>query len=507
MSSKVDVNFTGLIGAKFDDSPLSPPYAETLLPPSCAVTSQNFYSTTGPPNGTSAVETVPTSPSHGYSSVTPQFEPQKTQERKQFRITEHQGAEIAIQTLGIRRIDNLLYYHSGPYLRRLTREALLHEASRILYPVISEKGTLDYLQRVCKLVKYSPRLQQNELSRHDLIGFANGVLNIQSWTFTQRIFPAPPITTNIQANYYPSAIPACPIFDTYLSTVTGGDELLIERIWQALGYLLTPDHSARVCILLQGLSGSGKSVFCDFVNGCFPVEDVTTVDLYELTNSTARSQIVGKKLLLNTEIADAPLTPKTTKILKQLTGGDLLHADHPDGKEHLDFRNTTKILFASNHILQMHRFDEALYRRIVVIPFEYVAEHPDFELHQKLAEERDAIVSRAMRHYKDLVACGYLFAGEYNLNDVALTPQQSSSIITTFLEDECVIDPKGWTSTADLYHRFCEVFDHDHSMATFSELLQIECTRLKYPVSRKRPRKGTKNPIRGFQGLSLKEDL
>lgn len=50
-----------------------------------------------------------------------------------------------------------------------------------------------------------------------------------------------------------------PTFDEFLMRISGGDTMLISRIWAMLGYIITPDNFGRAFFVLQGVPASGKS--------------------------------------------------------------------------------------------------------------------------------------------------------------------------------------------------------------------------------------------------------
>lgn len=423
------------------------------------------------------------------------------------RYTAYMAAQDLIRWNRICRIDQLLYYYnqeSGRF-RRLTREAFVRLCGQQLGQIIAIKGN-HFIKQIRECI-FLDTVYPDKVYCAFFLSFRNIILDFRHGLSLAKSQPPAIVTAGLAASYIQDLNATCPAFDQFLRDVSGEDADLQERIWQALGYLLVPDQSAQIMFLLQGVPGSGKSVFCEFVRTCFEDEDVTTIDIHELSKSSSRKEIVGRLLLLNTELPDTAISEKTVKILKQLTGGDRIHAAHPDIKNtEIEFKNSAKILLATNHSVQLRKPDEALLSRIVTIPFAYVPERCDPYLGEKLAQERDVIVSKAIRRYFELVSCDFQFAGEYEMNDVITPSHQLVINVADFLETECMVNPEVWTSTDELYQRFCRIYSSVCAKSVFSAELLKECKRLWYPVKKKRCRiKEQTNPIYGFQGIELRE--
>jgi len=61
----------------------------------------------------------------------------------------------------------------------------------------------------------------------------------------------------------------CPVFDKFLHDISGGDPVLEMRIWEVMGYCLTPDLNAKKFFIFQGAHDSGKSLLCNLLSDFF----------------------------------------------------------------------------------------------------------------------------------------------------------------------------------------------------------------------------------------------
>ena len=106
-------------------------------------------------------------------------------------------------------------------------------------------------------------------------------------------------------------------------------------------------------------------------------------------------------------------------MLKKLTGADSISGDVKFG-DYLQFTNSAKFLYGSNHVVLLPNKDAAFYDRLVVIPFARTVplNERDFQLEEKLNAERDAIIVQALAAYRRLVKSNYRFAGDFPINAV-----------------------------------------------------------------------------------------
>lgn len=224
-----------------------------------------------------------------------------------------------------------------------------------------------------------------------------------------------------------------PVFDRFLSAVTGGDTVLQARIMEMIGYCLSNDMNAKAFFLLQGVSNSGKSTLINLLASFFADDLLAAVPLEEIGAQFAACELFGKALNINGELGAGSIKAQNARQIKVLTGNDLVSAD-VKYKSRVRFRNTAKMIFATNNPLYLEVNDEALLQRIVVIPFAFAV--PDESRNRNLMEllmaERGGIFLKAMGAYRGLVARNYRFSGNYQLN--AVCQQNNRNIAADFVE-------------------------------------------------------------------------
>ena len=201
------------------------------------------------------------------------------------------------------------------------------------------------------------------------------------------VSPAPPGTT-------------APLWASFLATVTAGDQDLQDYLQRVAGYCLTGDVSAHALFFFYGTGGNGKSVFVNTLVGIwkdyavtFPTEMlmVSNVDRHP----TEIARLRGVRLAVGGEI-EIGRTWAESKI-KALTGGDTLQGRFMR-QDFFEFRPQFKLLIMGNHKPSLRGVDEAIRRRLHLVPFTVTIppERRDLQLEEKLVAEWPAILRWAI---------------------------------------------------------------------------------------------------------------
>ncbi len=261
----------------------------------------------------------------------------------------------------------------------------------------------------------------------------------------------------INANFHPKEKLEAPYFEQFLEYVSTGDKQVIRRIWEFLGYCLIPDQDAKCFFYLGTEHDSGKSVLAEFLTRLVGKEFVSAVALQELNKDFYLAPLVGKTLNLCMDLSSKALKPDDVSQLKKLTGGDMLNVNekYKSIKSH---KNSTKFVFGSNYKLQLSEDDDALWERLVVVPFlqSTPKEKQDKKLAEKFWQERDAIVTKAMFAVRRVIGKNYIFS-ECLIADRMKTQWQNDdqNSVMRFIGLRCSVGDKDRrTHTEDLYSEY-----------------------------------------------------
>lgn len=232
-----------------------------------------------------------------------------------------------------------------------------------------------------------------------LLNCANGTLDLRTGELADHD-PAQLITHCLDVPYNSRA--DCPRFNEFLGTITGGDQELRRFIERALGYSLTGSTKEQCFFIPYGAGANGKSTLLNLMDDLLgdlakntPVETLMikkgsggiSNDVARLHNARFVQASEGEA---NHRLAEA--------LIKRMTGGEKLSVRFLF-REHFEFAPKFKIWFPTNHKPQVRGEDEAIWRRIYLIPFKVVIpkEQQDPDLLSKLKEEREGILALLVR--------------------------------------------------------------------------------------------------------------
>lgn len=164
----------------------------------------------------------------------------------------------------------------------------------------------------------------------------------------------------------------CPAWIDFLNDVTQGDDELTGFLQRMLGYSLTGATSEHALFFLHGAGGNGKSTFLDTVSGLLG-DYATSAPMETFTASgsdrhpTDLAMLRGARLVTAVETEEGRRWAESR--IKALTGGDVISARFMR-QDFFSFRPEFKLLVIGNHKPRLHCVDEAMRRRLHLVPFE-----------------------------------------------------------------------------------------------------------------------------------------
>ena len=203
-----------------------------------------------------------------------------------------------------------------------------------------------------------------------LINVLNGVVNLR----TGELKPHSPellITKLAPVMYNPEAISE--VWETFIRTVTGGNEELVRFLQKAVGYSLTGNTSEDVLFFVYGPTATGKSTFLEAIKST--LGDYAKISDFESFlkrsgNGGPRDDIAmleGARVVISVEVDEGKRLAEG--LIKQLTGGDTI-ACRPLYKSTIQFLPVMKLWLAANHKPKVSAEDGAMWRRIRILPFD-----------------------------------------------------------------------------------------------------------------------------------------
>jgi putative DNA primase/helicase len=235
-----------------------------------------------------------------------------------------------------------------------------------------------------------------------------------AWNLDTKIFNGAGITINLgTGEFYPARkedyctkIAAVapkrldiPLWRSFLDQVTGGDAELQQYLQRMAGYCMTGITSEHVMFFLYGTGANGKSVFINTLVGIWndyaAVAPMTTFMASPTDqHSTDLAGLFGARLVVaqETEIGRHWAEAK----IKSLTGGDKITARFMRA-DFFTYVPQLKLIIVGNHKPALRSVDEAIRRRIHLVPFTVTipAAQRDRDLFEKLRAEWPGILAWA----------------------------------------------------------------------------------------------------------------
>ncbi len=244
-----------------------------------------------------------------------------------------------------------------------------------------------------------------------------------------------------------------PLWTSFLGRVTADNKELQDYLQRLAGYCLTGDTKEHVLFFLYGTGANGKSVFINTLLGIWKDYALSIGSELLMTCPTERhpteiARLRGVRLAVASEI-EIGRTWAEAKI-KALTGGDRLQGRFMR-QDFFEFTPQFKLAIVGNHKPSLRGVDEAIRRRLHLVPFTVTipAEDRDPDLQDNLKAEWPGILHWAVQGCLDWQQQGLEPpACVTSATDAYLASEDSFAL----WRDECTEDdPNAWERSTELW--------------------------------------------------------
>lgn len=325
--------------------------------------------------------------------------------------------------------DQDIYVYINGYYKKMSQSDMEGVIWSVCKSEVEQVGNKSILTGAYQFLTVDPDLRVDNLqSALNVVPFRNGLILLDTGCITQ-LAPNYFVTFTLNCEFPVNVVKSsCPNFDKYLEDVSGGDPLLIRRIWEFIGSCLTQDMNIKSIFVLQGVTNSGKSVFVNLLKSFFPEDVRIELGVHCMSEQFAMVNCMGKVLCMSSDMEEDVLNTTSVGNLKKLSGRDTI-SSAVKYKSRVNFQFTGKVVMVTNHPLLLKKYDQAFWERIVVIPFRYTVpvENRIYNLEDALKHEMSAIAAKALGAYFELRKNNYQFSGEYEINSLDMYPDSCSS--------------------------------------------------------------------------------
>jgi len=273
------------------------------------------------------------------------------------------------------------------------------------------KGAID---RMLALAQPDVAVDDNKLDADPyLLNVLNGTLDLRTGRL-ERHDPADLITRICPVKYSRKA--KCKRFKKFLRHATGGNKDMAKFLKKAVGYTLTGSIKEQVLFFVYGPHSTGKSTFVNLIRnllGDFGIHTPTKTLLVKQYDNDIPVDIARMKgTRMVTALENNPNQQLDEAKIKGMTGGDKQTARFM--RQNLfEYLPEFKLWIAINDLPRVRATDDAIWRRIIVLPFKaQVTTGLDKDLPDKLRKEAPGILAWAVR--------GALLWDKEGLDDKAL---------------------------------------------------------------------------------------
>ncbi|MEA1910993.1 MAG: phage/plasmid primase, P4 family, partial [Spirochaetota bacterium] len=374
--------------------------------------------------------------------------------------------------------ENLIYQMGINTIKGMYKKSIANKTKDEAIAMMEHAGRSESVRKIEAMVRVTSwnkdiNILPEILDRHSFIfNCRNGMIDLNSG----RLLPHEKermITKISPVIYDPEA--ECPVWKKFLKEIFDKNKELINFIQRALGWALTGDNGSQAMFILYGNGANGKSTFINTVMKLMGdyATSTPTETFMQKKGDQASNDIARLKGTRFVSAMEAEYGGKLAEaVVKRLTGDDVISARFLYG-EFFDFLPTFKIFMATNHKPKIGGTDNAIWRRIRMIPFEvsFPENKQDRMLSKKLENELPGIlawiVEGTLKWQKEGLGSAPAIL------EATSVYRQEMSAIETFLEEMCVKNPTTMVKSSFLYNGYKKWCDKNNERVLSSRGFSI----------------------------------
>jgi putative DNA primase/helicase len=335
-----------------------------------------------------------------------------------------------------------------------------------------------------------------------LFNCQNGTIDLQ----TGKLLPHDParlITKLSPVNYSPDA--HLGLFEDFIRVVTCENEELAAFLQRTFGYTLTGLTAEEKLFFVHGPTGTGKSTMLECAKGAMG-EYCKTADFESFLQRSFTggprndiADLAGARCVISIEVDEGARMAEG--LVKTLVGGDTVKARHLYS-EGFEFRPQFKLFLAANHAPRVKAEDDAMWRRILRVPFNAVIER------EKRSPMVKAILRDSDKGGPAFLAWAVKGCLDWQANGLGIPPvvekateeyRETQDTLRDFWADCAVFSSEAWTPVADLR----KVYDAWADDMGISKRERLSGNAFANRLKAKGCQAERKHDGRGWQGIGL----
>jgi putative DNA primase/helicase len=295
-------------------------------------------------------------------------------------------------------------------------------------------------------------------ANHYLLNVENGTLDLRTNTFmdhnsTDYLTKLAPVTFDSQA--------MCPKWIAFVNKVFCNNQELIAFVQRLAGYSLAGVVSEHLLAICHGGGANGKTTFAETLRrlmGDYAQQTPSEMLLARNNRGSAtpdEARLRGARFVVATELPEGRRLDENR--VKTLTGGDTIVARRLYG-DYFEFRPSHTLWAMTNYRPIIVGQDEGIWRRVLLVPFDYVfpvAERRAMgDVLEEFWEERSGILNWLLEGWRDYQQ------GGLRVPDIVWARsndyREDMDELGAFLEECCTSGPDDWATHAELVQVYLE---------------------------------------------------
>lgn len=286
-----------------------------------------------------------------------------------------------------------------------------------------------------------------------LLNVSNGTVDLRTGQLREHA-PVERLTKVCRAAFDEAA--GAPRWATFLQRVLPDSEVR-EFVQRLVGVALLGRVAEQILPIFTGTGANGKSVFISAI--AYALGDYAGTaepDLFMArtgAHPTGEMDLMGRRWVSVSESDKGRRLAEAT--MKRLTGGDMIRARRMR-QDFIEFVPSHTAVLVTNHLPQVSGDDQAVWRRLRVVPFDVVipAQERDPHLTEALHLEADGILTWAVAGYREWERRG--LDEPQSVRSATDRYQTDSNDVARFVEERCFVSASAYGTPAEFHAAYSE---------------------------------------------------
>lgn len=379
--------------------------------------------------------------------------PDKNGERHPKDVFDRRIVDYLIEHMNLMIYNDVLYiYIDGVYIKDKDGRRIKSQIQALMY---EEFKTVIRINRVYNLLmcEYSLVVKEEDLNTFPVhwVNFKNGMYDPIADVLHEHK-PEYRAMNQIPHDYivpeHETELTFCKFLESRLEPED------CTMLYEFIATCMNVDTKFQKFMYIVGTGNAGKSKTLNYINQIVGSENISHIDPQNIGKRFQSAFLI--QMLLNTvsDISNKPI--EDAKLIKQLTGEDIIQAEYKGG-DVFYFHNTSSMIFTANQIPVVHGEDSnGYYRRLLIVRMNEGSFIPG--LVKKITLEIPEFIYFLTRRLHDVYMRGSIFESKGSKSEV-LGLRNHSDSVQEFI-DMCITESIGMRpkkiDVFNYYERYCK---------------------------------------------------